>query len=218
MPWAHWGSIRRVRLRGVCGAMLLLPWAAAAQAQDNGAQDNGAQDGGGQIAARQFTEADIAAVAMPALEFTETPDDAANYEKYFYFHRAATSFAEAYADITECDALASGISAYVGSAEPYPGYYGTQYGIGGVIGGVVGAALADAIHGSALRRKIRRINMRNCMSFKGYQRYGLAKPLWETFNFEEGNGRKRDDVREAALLKQARVASGPVPASRVIEP
>jgi hypothetical protein len=76
---------------------------------------------------------------------------------------------------------------------------------------MLGSMMADAIFGSSARRKIRRINIRNCMGFKAYQRYGLKKDLWKEFNFEEGNGRKRDDVREAALLQQARVASGPKP-------
>lgn len=150
-------------------------------------------------------------IPTPDLAFELTQSDIDNFDKYFYFNREDTSFAEAYADIVECDSLASGISYYAGGSEPYLGYYGSQYGIGGAIGGVIGSALADAIYGSAARRKIRRINMRNCMGFKGYSRYGLAKTLWESFNFEEGNGRKRDDVREAALLQQAKVASGPRP-------
>jgi hypothetical protein len=166
----------------------------------------------------ELTEADIAAIPMPELAFTPSASDIGNYEKYFYFHRADTGFSTAYADILECDALAGGIRIYAGADEPYPGYYASQYGIGGVIGGVLGAALADAIHGSAARREARRANMRNCMAFKGYSRYGLAKDLWEHFNFEEGNGREPEPARTQALMRQARVASGPTPAAEAIEP
>ncbi|MEL1249451.1 hypothetical protein [Aurantiacibacter gilvus] len=165
-----------------------------------------------------LTEEEIAAIPMPELVFEPSANDIDNYEKYFYFHRADTDFNEAYADILECDALASGFRIYAGASEPYPGYYGSQYGIGGVIGGVIGAALADAIHGSAARREARRANMRNCMAFKGYARYGLAKDLWEEFNFEEGNGREPEPQRTEALMQQARVASGPTPAAEAIVP
>lgn len=160
---------------------------------------------------RMFSDEEVSAIEMPALAFEANERIVGDFDKYYYFHRDDTSFSEAYADITECDQLSSGISYYAGGGEPYPGYYASQYGIGGAIGGAIGSAIADAIFGSAGRRKIRRINMRNCMGFKGYQRYGLEKDLWKEFHFEEGNGRKRDDVREAALLQQARVASGPKP-------
>ena len=153
---------------------------------------------------------DPASVSMPRVAFQAKPEDTRTFDKYFFFHREGTSFAEAYVDIKECDALASGISYRAG----VPSYYYGQYGIGGAIGGAIGSALADAIHGSAQRRNIRRVNMRNCMGFKGYDRYGLSKPLWDVFNFEEGLGRKADAVRERALQQQARVASGPKPQQR----
>lgn len=163
---------------------------------------------------RIFSDAEIAVVPMPVLSFEETDRIRGDYDKYFYFYRPDTSFSEAYADITECDQLSSGISYYVRDNEPYPGYYATQYGAGGAIGAVLGSVFSDLLNGSATRRKVRRINMRNCMGFKGYQRFGLEKSLWQVFNFEEGNGRKRDDLREAALLQQARVASGPPPSTK----
>lgn len=157
-----------------------------------------------------------AGLEMPKLDFTETPEMAKDYEKYFFFHREDTSFAEAYADIRECDSLASGISFYAGSSEPFPGYYGSQYGIGGVIGGAIGNMLADAIFGSAERRKVRRGNLRNCMGYKDYKRYGLPRDMWTVFNFEEGNGRKNEQVRERAIRLQALVASGPTPKTGVL--
>ncbi len=169
------------------------------------------------VPAKSFSEAEIAAIELPSLAFKPTQADIDAYDKYYYFHRPETDFNTAYADISECDALASGIGVYKGRSEPYPGYYG-QYGIGGAIGGAIGNVLADAIFGSSERRKVRRINMRNCMSFKGYARYGLSKDVWKPFNFEEGGGREDEDVRRAALLKQARVASGPLPQQKALEP
>lgn len=157
---------------------------------------------------------DPAKLKMPALAFAPNPMIEADYDKYFYFHRAGTSFAEAYTDIKECDALASGISLYMGNSAVMNGAM-AQYGVlTAGIGSALGSVLADAIFGSAERRKIRRINLRNCMFFKEYQRYGLTHELWDSFNFEEGMGRKREGVREQALQLQALVASGPMPQTK----
>jgi len=187
-------------------ALLVLPLAGAVQAQTADIQS----------AVRGFSDDEIAAVPLPDLKFESNELVEQDFDKYYYFHRPETSFAEAFADISECDSLSSGLTYYAGGSAPYPGYYGGQYGIGGVIGSAIGSALGDLIHGSAARRNVRRINMRNCMGFKGYDRYGLQKDLWTKFNFEEGNGRKDEDVREQALLMQAKVASGVKPEAKVL--
>lgn len=158
---------------------------------------------------------DPATLTMPKLDFRPTPADEADYDKYFYFHRADVTFAEAYADIRECDALASGSSIYLGANDAAMGAAMAQYGaLAGGVGGVLGSVLADAIFGSAARRQQRRINLRNCMGFKGYQRYGLSGDLWKDFNFEEGHGRKKEGERDDALELQALVASGPKPRTK----
>ena len=192
-------------MRLICAASMLLAVPGAAMAAE------------AEAVVRHFTESEVAAIELPELAFKPTAEDTGTYDKYYYFHREGTSFDEAFADVSECDSLASGISYYRGGSEPYPGYYATQYGMGGVIGGAIGEVLADAIFGSSERRKVRRINMRNCMGFKGYQRYGLNKDLWQAFNFEEGHGREDEATRNAALLKQARVASGDKPKQEAIE-
>lgn len=158
---------------------------------------------------------DPAGLKMPELGFTATPEIEADFTKYFYFHRDQTSFAEAYADIRECDALASGSSVYMRYDAAMSGAYAAQYGaLGAGVGGVIGSAIADAIFGSAMRRQQRRISLRNCMGFKGYQRYGLSGDLWKEFNFEEGMGRKKEDVRDDAIALEALVASGPAPTTK----
>ncbi|WP_205214993.1 MULTISPECIES: hypothetical protein [Sphingomonas] len=154
-------------------------------------------------------------LVAPSLTFAASPEAEANFDKYFYFHRANTSFEEAYADIRECDALASGSSIYLGGNSGAMAGAIAQYGVlPGAIGGAIGGAIADAIFGSAARREQRRTNLRNCMSFKGYGRYGLTRDLWTAFNFEEGNGRKREPVRLHALALQALIASGPQPTTK----
>jgi hypothetical protein len=158
---------------------------------------------------------DPASLAMPDIVFQPTPDDVEGFDKYFIFHRDETDFATAYADLQECDGYARGLSyRNFGGPVPYP-YAGT---IGGAIGGAIGSAIADAVFGSAERRRLRRVNMRACMQFKGYQRFGLRKSLWEQFNFEEGNSHVEEGRRQHLLQLQARVASGPRPLVGEIEP
>jgi len=148
------------------------------------------------------------ALALPDLNFTPSPQAAEDFDKYFYFHRAETDFATAYADLQECDGYARGLSfRTVGGPVPYP-YAGT---LAGALGGAIGSALADAVWGSAERRRLRRVNMRTCMGFKGYRIYGLPKSIWEQFNFEEGNAHIEEGRRQQLLQLQARAASGPAP-------
>lgn len=190
-------------------ALLALPFSVAAQAQYVDEP----------LPQRTFTEAEIEAVAMPALEFDMASANVDDFDKYYYFHRDDTEFATAYYDITECDALASGISFYAGIDGGQMASSMIQYGVvAGALGGAIGGLMADAIFGSGERRKQRRINMRNCMFYKGYDRYGLEKDLWQEFNFEEGLSQTEETEREKKLLMQARVASGPKPAQGKVEP
>lgn len=191
-----------------CAAMLLLPLSAMAQAQAIKSEPE----------MKIFTAAEVEAVEMPDMTYIPGPATAADFDKYFFFHRDDTDFSQAYADITECDSLASGINFYMGGNDAIMQNAVTQYGAAGAIGGAIGGLMADAIFGSAERRRIKRVNERNCMYFKGYDRYGLEKDLWQAFHFEEGHSRENAKDREAALLKQARVASGPKPTLEVLEP
>lgn len=196
-------------MRLLCLGLLLLPLASQLSAQ---AIKN-------EPPMRAFSSEEIEAVALPALAFEEDEKIRGDYEKYFYFHRDFTSFDQAFADVTECDALSSGLSYYQGVDSAQMTQAMLQYGVlAGGIGGAIGGLMADAIFGSAERRKQRRLNIRNCMFYKGYDRYGLEKDLWQEFNFEEGLSRENADDREAALLMQAKVASGPKPEQESIEP
>ena len=156
---------------------------------------------------------DPSTIPLPELAFAPTARDVGNYDKYYYFHRAETDFATAYADIQECDGYARGLphnEVMPNAPVPYP-YAGTM---AGAIGGAIGNAIVGAIisaEASAERRRQRRSIMRTCMGYKGYQAYGLRKSLWETFNFEEGSREIPEDERQRLLQIQARVASGPVP-------
>ena len=141
---------------------------------------------------------------MPKLAFTGDGSEASDFDKYYVFHRDGTDFATAYADLSECDGYARGLQSGVAYQQaPYP----YTYTMAGAVGGAIGNALAMAIFGSAEKRRLRRVNMRTCMHFKGYERYGLAKSVWEPFNFEEGLSGVDADKRQRYLKQQALVAS-----------
>ncbi len=190
-------------------ALLLLPVAGVAQAQAIKTEPP----------IREFSEEEVAAIEMPELEFEYGKVKPKDFEKYFYFHRPDTSFDQAYADVSECDSLGSGINIYSGANDAAIASAVAQYGVlAGAIGGAIGSLMADAIFGSAERRKLKRINIRTCMFYKGYDRYGLKKSLWQEFHFEEGLSRENADKREAALLRQALVASSAQPTTEVLVP
>lgn len=154
---------------------------------------------------------DPASVTMPRLDFTPTLADEGTYDKYYFFNRAGTGFEEALADLRNCDGFASGLSSgYQYQAAPYP-YAGTM---AGAAGGVIGNLMVAAIFGSAEKRRLRRVNMRRCMGYKGYSRFGLSKDLWQEFNFEEGFSGEAEEKRQAMLAQQAKVASGPRPVAK----
>lgn len=154
---------------------------------------------------------DPATIAMPKLEFAATAEIEKDFDKYFFFNRADTSFEQALADLRECDGFARGLSNnYQYQEAPYP----YTYTLAGVAGEVIANVMIAAIFGSAEIRKLRRINMRRCMGYKGYQRYGLAKDLWQDFHFEEGLTEDKEVKRQAMLAVQARVASGPKPVTK----
>lgn len=149
---------------------------------------------------------DPATVTMPKLDFAATPEDEADYDKYFYFHRDGTSFEEALADLRDCDGFARGLSSgYRYQDAPYP----YTYTAAGVAGGLIANAMMSAIFGSAEKRRLRRVNMRRCMGYKDYARYGLQKDLWQEFNFEEGFSAEEEGKRQVMIAQQAKVASGP---------
>lgn len=156
---------------------------------------------------------DVAAIKLPDLAFKPDPALAKSFDKYYYFHRDDTDFRTALADLRDCDGMSRGLTSPFGYMEtPYP-YAGT---LAGAAGGAIANLMVAAIFGSAQVRAARRINMRRCMNFKGYQRYGLRKDLWVEFNFEEGFSQLEEKKRQVFLKQQAKVASGPKPKTEVL--
>lgn len=187
---------------------ITLPTVAQAQTAAAASERAFLADSGSPFGKLEFDEAEAAKLEMPKLDFTATPEDQASFDKYYYFRRAGVSYGDAYRDIVECDGYARGLASGIGYVQPPYPYAGTM---AGAVGGAIGSAMAMAIFGSAEKRRLRRINMRQCMNFKGYARYGLKKDLWEAFNFEEGLSDMPESRRFDYLKRQALVASTATP-------
>lgn len=153
---------------------------------------------------------DPAKLELPDLSGPTTAEDAQNFEKYFYFHRADTSFEQALTDIRECDGYARGLASPYGYQQVYSPT------VAGAIGGAIGNVMVAMIFGSAELRKARRTNMRRCMNYKGYDRYGLNKDVWQEFHFEEGLRSVDEDDRQRMLAQQAKAASLIAPVGKVL--
>jgi hypothetical protein len=150
---------------------------------------------------------DPATIPMPKLEFAEIAADVDNYEKYYYFNRTSTSFAEALGDLRDCDELSRGLRTGAGINQAAYAQYG-------IASAAIASALVAAIFGSSAKRQMRRVNIRRCMHYKGYARYGLTKDLWISFNFEEGFSGLDEPKRQGFLFQQAKVASGAKPSAK----
>lgn len=163
----------RIRLFGPAVSMLLMPtslWAEAPQALPDSTE-----------------------VSVPDINTLLGADDLKSADKYFIFHRPGVSFATAFADLSECDAMARNLLPGTGNSSI--GGAAISIGIGAIVAGN--------------QRHVRRDNMRRCMFFKGYGRYGLPKAIWQQISFDESGSGISDDARRPFLLKQAKIASGP---------
>lgn len=178
------------------GAVMLQPVLAAAQGRE-GHDTVETID-----LAETYANVDPAAISVPSLSFTADRQFEKDFDKYYYFHRDATTFTMALADIRDCDNLSRGLASPYGNIEaPFPN---------------IGNGVLGAIFGSAQVRALRRISMRRCMFYKSYQRYGLSKDLWQKFNFEEGYSPIKEKARQGFLMQQAKVASGPKPTTQAL--
>lgn len=153
----------------------------------------------------QTTPPDPATVTAPAITNGRDPAIVEDGWKHFYFHRADTSYAVAFADLEDCYRFlpvpyASGVTmpafapwrarADNKSFRPVTSIYGP-------VGDIIGAMVAGPIE-----RRARQSRMRRCMEPKGYQRFPMSEDAWKA---------AVNHYSPATLAIQAKLASGPRP-------
>jgi hypothetical protein len=161
-------------------------------------------------------DADPAKPVLPNLDAPLDAHDAAGFETYFYFHKQAVGYPTALADIRECDSYSAALQPMmalpafvpIGGA-PRPdettrkALVNVWFAWGPVGLGIVAIAMDD------VRAGAQRANIRRCMGFRGYQRYGTSRSAWKELS-KDG-----DEQFEAKL---ALIASGPLPQSKALTP
>jgi hypothetical protein len=152
------------------------------------------------------TPPDPAIVEVPAITEGRDPKVIEDGWKWFYFHRANTSYAQAYADIEDCYRFlpvpnAGGVSfpgfapwrARADSKTVRPPPIGPY----GLVGDIIGSIVAGPIE-----RRARQSRMRRCMEPKGYQRYPMSEDNWK---------RAVNHYSPLTLPVQAKLAAGAAP-------
>ena len=151
-----------------------------------------------------------AAAQPPDFGFEPTAGQAREFWRYFYFWKSGVTAERARADLGECQNYANGVILWAVLPERLP-EEATRLRpqiSGGMMGPLVGGLVYSMVEGG-LTRRIAIANLRKCMGFKGYRRFGLSEALWEQLNQGEA---------EAVLTRQARIAAGPEPARPSLDP
>lgn len=157
----------------------------------------------------QSTAPSTTAISLPNIAQDSRP--LGDERKFFVFHQQGVTFEQAGADLRYCfryTRTGSGLlMPYFFPFDGRPGagppttYDGGQFGL---TGAVIGAIIAGP-----LERSKRQINLMRCMLPRGYARYRVSEGLWKELNGKDA---------AADLYVQARIASGPVPATPRVLP
>ncbi len=145
---------------------------------------------------------DPATIKTVAID-SRDPKVVADGHKFFFFHRADTSFAEAYSDIRECRSfIRRGAfppqSEFVPWVEPAQRPVQSTTSPYGLVGAVIGSIIMPK-----LNRGLDNNMLRRCMEPRGYLRFPLPESSWSMIN------ESADEQQN--ILMQAKLASGPVP-------
>ena len=147
---------------------------------------------------------DPASITVPDLSNSSDPLVLENGWKYFFFHRRDTSFAEAYADISDCYRFlqpAGWANVKLPRFVPWDDRAAVTFDRSRTHNyGLVGELMAAMVEGTLVRRD-RQSKMRLCMEPRGYTRYGVAEEIWENVIAKPP---------EEAIAIQAKLASGPL--------
>jgi hypothetical protein len=137
------------------------------------------------------------------------PGDDGHFWRYFFFWKGGIAPEAARADFRECADYARDpvLWARIPDRLPLDGGVRGPNGTEGSFG-PSGAVIFALVEGGLVRR-IALANMRRCMGFKGYRRYGLSASLWRPLN--EGSP-------EQVIERLAAIAGGPEPRQPAIAP
>lgn len=146
---------------------------------------------------------DPASISLPDLTPSHDPKVIADGGKYYYFHKAGVSYAEAYEDFSECYRYLP--SSHVDQSLPMFAPWSEKPGVERLQPannyGLVGAGIM-ALIGGAIERRTRQAPVRRCLETRGYVRYPVPESVWRQLI---------DGYSERSIALQAKAASLPAP-------
>jgi hypothetical protein len=148
-----------------------------------------------------------ASISVPDVA-TSDPKVLAQGHKFFFFHRADTSFADAVSDIATCRSFMRRgelrpLSKFIPWEEPASRAAQRAVSPYGLVGAVISSIITPKLDRGADNNILRR-----CMEPRGYQRFPVAEAIWNDMNGE------KDEQRN--ILMQAKLASGPEPSTPAV--
>ena len=152
------------------------------------------------MTAKTYCCAALAALLLAGRVVAATPAEPAGEDpsKFFLFHAAGVSIAQARADLSYC----------IDQAAPVLSMRDRMGSSGGLLG-----ALINARMGSIDRFRMRNAVMRKCMGMLGYDRYQVPQAEWDVI-VDKGDivFDNKDQVNSSTTRRLAEFAAGPVPA------
>ena len=153
---------------------------------------------------------DPASVVVPDLSGSTRPEVVRDGVKYFFFHQEGVSFEQAHADLADCARFlqpASWETVHLDRFVPWVSKPGRKTVSMPNPYGLVGVVILGIVEGS-LHHRDYQAKLRSCMEPRGYTRYAVAADIWK---------RVRDLPPDEWIAVQAKIASGPVFGTKVIE-
>lgn len=159
--------------------------------------------------AAQAPSANLPPSAEIVAAYLPSRADPEHFWRYFFFWKNGIAPEAARTDLVECADYARDPVLWARIPERMPLEGGVR-GPNGTEGafGLTGAVIFSLTEGGLVRR-IALANMRHCMGFKGYGRYGLSAALWRPLN--EGSP-------ERVIERLAIIAAGPEPRQTRLAP
>jgi hypothetical protein len=151
---------------------------------------------------------DPATIALPDMTPPRDPAVIKDGWKHFYFHKAGVSYAEAYADFSECYRYlpVAGANPNLPMFAPWRQTPGVQVIQPTYNYGLIGMGIAALVAGP-IERKAYQSRLRRCLETRGYVRYPLSESVWK---------RLIDDYSERSIALQAKAATLPTPDSEPV--
>ena len=155
---------------------------------------------------------DPVSVVVPNLQGASNPEVQRQGWKHFFFYKDGVSYTQAYSDLADCYQFLGGSSPVGPQSLPQFGARSRLSSNGPAAQsstsnyGLVGVGIEQLVMGP-MQRRLPQSRLRRCMEPRGYVRYAIDESTWKLLV---------DGYSQRSIAIQAKVASGPRPAAKVL--